>query len=55
MTRRLAQLADLMHLETGKPHGDAMLEAALAIDHLELGRRARREGAQAPQGLAAGC
>ncbi len=34
MTRRLAQLADLMHQETGKPHGDALLEAALAIDHL---------------------
>ena len=34
MTRRLAQLADLMHQETGKPHGDALLEASLAIDHL---------------------
>lgn len=34
MTRRIAQLADVMHRETGKPHGDAMLEAALAIDHL---------------------
>jgi acyl-CoA reductase-like NAD-dependent aldehyde dehydrogenase len=34
ITRRLAQLADVMHHETGKPHGDAMLEAALAIDHL---------------------
>ncbi|MFC4783347.1 aldehyde dehydrogenase family protein [Nocardioides sp. MAHUQ-72] len=34
MTRRVAQLADLMHQETGKPHGDALLEAALAIDHL---------------------
>jgi aldehyde dehydrogenase (NAD+) len=34
VTRRLAQLADVMHQETGKPHGDAMLEAALAIDHL---------------------
>src|SRR5919107_693727 len=34
MTRRIAQLADLMHQETGKPHGDALLEAALAIDHL---------------------
>jgi acyl-CoA reductase-like NAD-dependent aldehyde dehydrogenase len=34
MTRRLAQLAELMHRETGKPHGDATLEAALAIDHL---------------------
>jgi len=34
MTRRIAQLAEVMHEETGKPHGDAMLEAALAIDHL---------------------
>ena len=34
ITRRIAQLADVMHQETGKPHGDAMLEAALAIDHL---------------------
>jgi acyl-CoA reductase-like NAD-dependent aldehyde dehydrogenase len=34
VTRRLAQLAEVMHQETGKPHGDAMLEAALAIDHI---------------------
>ncbi len=34
ITRRLAELAELMHRETGKPHGDALLEAALAIDHL---------------------
>ena len=34
ITRRLPQLADVMHRETGKPHGDALLEAALAIDHL---------------------
>ncbi|MCW2767694.1 MAG: Aldehyde dehydrogenase [Nocardioides sp.] len=34
ITRRLPQLASVMHEETGKPHGDAMLEAALAIDHL---------------------
>ena len=34
MTRRLAQLADLMHQEMGKPHGDAMLEASLALDHI---------------------
>lgn len=34
ITRRLAQLANVMHEETGKPHGDAMMEAALAIDHL---------------------
>ncbi|WP_134764829.1 aldehyde dehydrogenase family protein [Nocardioides sp. 1609] len=34
ITRRLAQLADLVHQETGKPHGDALLEASLGIDHL---------------------
>ena len=34
MTRRLDELADVMSAETGKPKGDAMLEAALAIDHL---------------------
>lgn len=48
ITRRLGQLAQVMHAETGKPHGDATLEAVLAIDHLhwaathakkELGKR----------------
>jgi acyl-CoA reductase-like NAD-dependent aldehyde dehydrogenase len=34
MTRRIAQLADLVHRETGKPHGDAQLEIVLAIDHI---------------------
>ena len=34
MTRRLPQLAAIVHAETGKPHGDAMLEASLAIDHI---------------------
>ncbi len=34
MTRRIAQLADLVHQETGKPHSDATLEAALALDHV---------------------
>ena len=34
ITRRIAQLADLVHQETGKPHGDAQLEIVLAIDHL---------------------
>jgi acyl-CoA reductase-like NAD-dependent aldehyde dehydrogenase len=34
ITRRLPQLAQVMHAETGKPHGDATLEAVLAIDHL---------------------
>ncbi len=34
MTRRIAQLADLVHRETGKPHGDATLEIGIAIDHI---------------------
>jgi acyl-CoA reductase-like NAD-dependent aldehyde dehydrogenase len=34
ITRRIAQLAHLSHLETGKPHGDAQLEIILAIDHV---------------------
>jgi acyl-CoA reductase-like NAD-dependent aldehyde dehydrogenase len=34
VTRRVEELAQIMQAETGKPHGDAMLECALAIDHL---------------------
>lgn len=34
LARRMAQLVDVVHRETGKPHGDAQLEVALAIDHL---------------------
>jgi acyl-CoA reductase-like NAD-dependent aldehyde dehydrogenase len=34
MTRRIAQLADLVHRENGKPHGDAQLEVVIAIDHI---------------------
>lgn len=34
ITRRMGQLADVVHQETGKPHGDAALEIGLAIDHL---------------------
>ncbi|MDR6176504.1 acyl-CoA reductase-like NAD-dependent aldehyde dehydrogenase [Nocardioides zeae] len=34
LTRRLAQLGDVVHQETGKPHGDAQLECTLTIDHL---------------------
>ncbi|HEX6249434.1 MAG TPA: aldehyde dehydrogenase family protein [Nocardioidaceae bacterium] len=34
LARRMAQLADLVHQETGKPHADAQLEIGLAIDHL---------------------
>ncbi|MGI9083726.1 MAG: aldehyde dehydrogenase family protein [Aeromicrobium sp.] len=35
ITRRMAQLAEVVHRETGKPYGDAQLEVALAIDHLD--------------------
>ena len=34
LARRIGQLADLVHQETGKPHADAQLEIGLAIDHL---------------------
>ncbi len=34
LTRRLHEVADLIHREGGKPHGDALLEAGLAIDHI---------------------
>lgn len=39
MTRRIAQLADVVHRETGKPHSDATLEAALALDHVAWARK----------------
>ncbi|HSE54141.1 MAG TPA: aldehyde dehydrogenase family protein, partial [Nocardioidaceae bacterium] len=34
LARRMGQLADVAHQETGKPHADAQLEVGLAIDHL---------------------
>jgi aldehyde dehydrogenase (NAD+) len=34
IARRMPQLAEVVHQETGKPHDDALLEIALAIDHL---------------------
>jgi aldehyde dehydrogenase (NAD+) len=34
ITSRLTELADLVALETGKPHSDAALEISLAIGHL---------------------
>ncbi len=34
LTRRMGQLADVVHQETGKPHSEAQLEIGLAIDHL---------------------
>ncbi len=56
IARRIPELADLVHRENGKPHADAVLEAALAVDHIEwaakhapkvLGRR------RVPSGLMA--
>src|ERR687890_842518 len=34
LARRMHELADLVHRENGKPHADAILEIALAIDHV---------------------
>jgi aldehyde dehydrogenase (NAD+) len=34
LARRMHELADLVHRENGKPHGDALLEITLAVDHL---------------------
>lgn len=34
LARRIAQLAEVVHAETGKPHPDAQLEIALAIEHV---------------------
>jgi acyl-CoA reductase-like NAD-dependent aldehyde dehydrogenase len=34
LTRRMAQLVEVVHAETGKPYGDAQLEVVIAIDHL---------------------
>ncbi|SDC79595.1 Aldehyde dehydrogenase family protein [Geodermatophilus telluris] len=43
LARRLHELADLVHRENGKPHADAVLEIALAVDHLAwAGAHARR-------------
>ncbi|MGH9078798.1 MAG: aldehyde dehydrogenase family protein [Acidimicrobiales bacterium] len=34
LARRIDELADLVHLENGKPHGDAVLETIPVFDHL---------------------
>ncbi|WP_216211440.1 aldehyde dehydrogenase family protein [Amycolatopsis aidingensis] len=53
LARRLAQLCEVVHAETGKPRGDAQLEAVLAIEHIAwagkhaakvLGRQRRSPG-----------
>jgi acyl-CoA reductase-like NAD-dependent aldehyde dehydrogenase len=43
LARRMNELAELVHRENGKTHGDAILELTLAIDHLAwAGAHARR-------------
>ncbi|MGB9376452.1 MAG: aldehyde dehydrogenase family protein [Mycobacteriales bacterium] len=42
LTRRVHQLCELMHRETGKPTGDAFIEAATAIEHLDWAARNAR-------------
>jgi aldehyde dehydrogenase (NAD+) len=53
ITERLDELVEVVHLETGKPRPDAVLEAGLALDHLHwaaanakkaLGRRRMPSG-----------
>jgi aldehyde dehydrogenase (NAD+) len=39
ITRRIAQIVHLVHLETGKPSGDAQLETIMAIDHITWGAK----------------
>ncbi|MGW5051164.1 aldehyde dehydrogenase family protein [Actinokineospora sp. NPDC004072] len=43
LTRRAQELAEVVHAETGKPHGDAMLEIVLAIDHTAWAARNARK------------
>ncbi|TBV83207.1 aldehyde dehydrogenase family protein, partial [Lysinibacillus sp. OL1] len=51
IARRASELADVVHRDMGKPHPDAMLEIAMALEHLAwasknarkvLGRRSVR-------------
>lgn len=39
ITRRIGQLAEVVHAETGKPHADAQLEIVLAIEHIAWAAR----------------
>ena len=39
LTRRMGQLAELVHAETGKPHSDAQLEIVMAIEHITWAAR----------------
>ena len=51
ITRRIAQLADLVHHETGKPHSDADPRGRARARPHRLGRQARQEGARPAEGL----
>jgi acyl-CoA reductase-like NAD-dependent aldehyde dehydrogenase len=54
LTRRIGQLAELVHAETGKPHSDAQLEIVMAVEHITWAARhaARVLGPRrAPAGL----
>lgn len=53
LARRMAQLADVVHHETGKPHADAQLEIGLAIDHLSWAA-SHAEKILGPQKVSAG-
>src|SRR5208282_1269197 len=39
LTRRMGQLAELVHAETGKPHSDAQLEIVMAVEHITWAAR----------------
>src|SRR5699024_2300878 len=43
ITRRMAQLCEIVHAETGKPHSDAQLEITLAIEHIDWAARNARK------------
>ena len=51
MTQRLPELAELVRHEMGKPVGDAMLEAGLAIDHIAWAAGHAKQGARSAQGV----
>jgi acyl-CoA reductase-like NAD-dependent aldehyde dehydrogenase len=39
LAERIEELAELTHLETGKPHADAIVEALAAIEHIDWAAR----------------
>ncbi|MET7401326.1 aldehyde dehydrogenase family protein [Dactylosporangium sp. NPDC005572] len=56
LAARIDELADRIRAETGKPHGDAVLEVMLAVEHLDwAARNARRvlRRRKVPSGLLA--